>query len=481
MIAIPQTTLATAIPARGFSGDAYLAREDTFEVSLAQFLEGVQLTAGQETAVVVDVDKLSPNANVTNITATFTVVNDGSTAGAQTTSVGVNITAGAEGTGKRAFDVSVDAAGIRNVQVRLNQGSVFWTYPGLAAPGTYQIPDFSQQANAYLDKYKSQDGKVKLQFQVKSDVAGKVQIEINGDLASSMLQTQSWPNPLDSTFRVDRTLSVGFNQIETLPIDPVSPPAGKQAAVKTVRLDAGGQFGADRLLGPVEVHDGRQFATVSSDFSVAQALQFAKSILKTSVQASGIAGYFEASDKAEFYVELQSDDSGSPANATPLAKANVSFVPADTGSPQPWTFAKFEKPVELKPDTPYWVIAKGVRGAVHLGVKISMAVAPGAAVARGGLLLNRGGLVWKNFAGSTSPPLESLLSLVYLPQPDNQTSAVAISVGNGAPQQIDPKTPARTVTFDLSAGLSGPPTLIIDSRAAGSLIIANVVQEYSLS
>ncbi len=482
-ILAPQTLFASIASPRGFSGEAYAARAGTFIVGILPLLEGVQLKAGEETPVAVDVPNLPPNANIGNITATLTVVDAGVPGAAQTTNVGVNITAGNEGKGTRAFTVSVDAvAGIRNVQVRLKQGTVFWTHPGLAAAGPYAIPDFSQQANAYLDKYQSQDGKVTLQFQVKSDVDGKVRIDIGGDLQYSMLQTQSWPNPLDSTFRVDRTLKVIFNQIETLTIDPVSPPGGRSAVVLAVRLDAGGQFGADRLLGPVEVPDGRQFATVSSDFSVAQSVTFAKTILKTSIQASGVAGYFESADKAEFYVELQNDQGGSPANDAPLAKSNVAFVPADANSPQPWTFAKFEKPVELKPDTPYWIVSKGVRGTAHLGLKTSAPV-PDAnpAVTRGALLLNRGGLIWKTLAGPTSPALEALTSLVYLPQSDNQTATVAISLGGGSAQQIDPQNSPKTITFPVAGALASPPALVVDSRGLGSLTIANVVQEYKLS
>ncbi len=91
----------------------------------------------------------------------------------------------------------------------------------------------------YLDKFQSKDGKVTLQFLVKSDVAGTVRIQIKNDLKFSMLQTQSWPNPLDSTFRVDRTLKVMFNQVETLPIDAVTPPAGRSAAVSVYSVRCG--------------------------------------------------------------------------------------------------------------------------------------------------------------------------------------------------------------------------------------------------
>ena len=289
-----------------------------------------------------------------------------------------------------------------------------------------------------------------MQFQVKSDVAGTVAIQINGDPKYTMLQTQSWRNALDSTFRVDRTLQVIFNQVETLVIDPVTPSSGHQAVVSTISLDVGGKFGADRLLGAVETHDGRHFATVSPNFSVAQGVTFAKSILKTAIQSTGIAAYIEADDTAEFYLELQNDQAGSPANDAPLAKSNVTFVPADTGDLQPWTFAKFEQPAQLKPDTRYWIVAKGVRGSVRLGLKASTGQDQSAPFSRGGLMLNRGGLIWKALTGPATSPLEALVSPVYVPQSDNQTAAIEISVSGGRdPQQIDPQSAAKTITIPI--------------------------------
>jgi hypothetical protein len=250
--------------------------------------------------------------------------------------------------------------------------------------------------------------------------------------------------------------------------------------VSAIHLDAGGKFSADRLLGTVEIHDGRQYATVSQDFSVAQSMTFTKSILKTAIQSTGIAGYFEAGAKAEFYIELQNDQAGSPASGAPLAKANVSFVPADKGDPQPWTFAKFEKQTELKPDTPYWIVAKGVHGSVRMGLKTSAPQNANAAVVRSGLLLNRGGQIWKPLTNFVSPQMEALLSLVYVPQTDNQTAAIAISVG-GVTQQIDPQASAKTIAFSIAAVPSGASALMIESRGMGSLTVANVIQEYGLS
>jgi hypothetical protein len=463
---------------RGLAGEAYGSRAGTFIVGILATLEGVHLKAGEETPVVVDVPNMPPNANVQNITATLTVM-DASGSAAQSTKVSVTEDKG----NPRSFQMSVDdVPGIRNVQVRLNQGSVFWTHPGAAPVGSYRITDFSPQVNAYLEKLQSQNNKVSLQFMVKSDVDGFVRMQVGDDLKFSMLQTQSWQNPLDSTFRVDRTLKMTFNQVETLPIDPVTPPVGQHVVFTGLRFDEGGQFSTDRLLGPIETHDGHQFATVSPEFAVAQCVIFAKSVLKKAIQASGVAGCFQGPDKGDFYVELQNDLGGAPANDTPLAKSNVAFTPADKKDPQPWTFAKFEKPAELKPDTPYWIVARGVKGVVQLGLKKSAASPdPAAAVTRGALLLNRGGQIWKALAGSIAGQLEGLLSLVYVPQSDNQTAAIEVLVTGCPPLQVDPQKTAKTIAVPLPKSWAGPPTLTVDSRGLGSLTIANVIQEYSFA
>src|SRR5207253_865899 len=133
-------------------------------------------------------------------------------------------------------------------------------------------------------------------------------------------------------------------------------------------------------------------------------------LLKTEIDCTGVTGYFQAPDKSEFYVEMQPDQAGSPASGSPLAKANVSFTPAGAKETQPWTFAKFEKPVKLKPDTPYWIVVKGVRGSARLGLKTSSASSSKLPVTRGSLLLNRGGQLWKELAAPTVSPLEGLLS-----------------------------------------------------------------------
>ena len=460
-----------------YNSVAYAARDNLLLLAdVVALAGGTPVKAGEETAVTVNVPGLSRNSNVRAITAVFTISEpaDQQTSAAQTTSVSV-----AEGNDKRDLKVTVDAVpGMRNVQLRLDQGQVFWTKSGAVPAGDHPIPDFAAPVNEYLDKLGGKDPAVALRFLVKSEAPGDVSIRIQ-DLQLSFLQTQSWENKLNSTFRIDRTLQLNFNQIERLPVDPISA-AG--AEIAELRLDAGGQFTPDRLLGDTETHDGGQFATISPDFSLAQNINASKDLLKTQIDCTGITGYFEADAKAEFYIELQPDDSGSPASGAPLAKANVSFTPADPNDIQGWTFAKFEKPTKLSPGTPYWIVAKGVHGSVRLGLNMAEAPPPNAPLARYSLLLNRGGQLWKSFVGPAAQPVQALLSLVYIPQPDNQTAAVQILAGDGGPtQRIDPAPKVATVHFPFSGGGPLPSALVVHSHGQGSLTIANVIQEYTHS
>jgi hypothetical protein len=454
-----------------FNSPAYAARDAILFPYLQEIFGGTPLKPGEETPIPVEVPNLPPNANVGNITATFS--NSETSDAPQTTKVGI-----AEGVEKpRDFQITVAVPGLQNVQVRLDQGQVFWNKPGTLPAGDHDIPDFSSAVNQYLDKLGAKDQKVTLRFLVKSDAPGSVSISIKGDeLKYSLLQTQSWKNDLDSTFRVDRTLKLSFNQIERLPVDPITAPG---VTVTELRLDAGGQFAPDRLLGATEAHDGTQFGTISPEFSLAQGITPVKDLVKTEIDCTGVTGYFQGTGKSEFYIEIQPDDAGSPGNGSPLAKANVSFTPADPKDVQPWIFARFDQPVKLKPDTPFWIVVKGVRGSVLLGLKTAGSDSGILPVTRDNLLLNRGGQIWKAITAPTVQPLEALLSLVYLPQPDNQTAAVQIAVGEGPVQHIDPVGKPATVRFQSPDGSPAAPVLVINSLGQGSLTVANVIQEYT--
>jgi hypothetical protein len=210
-IRLPGTLQAGLSGGRGLAYDsvAYAARPGTFRVidaSAIVALLGVPVKAGQETVVPVAVDRLPPNANVERITATLTVV-DGSAE--KVTPVSVKENGGAP----RTFSVSVDAApGLRNVALRLQGGPPIWTHGGAVPAGAYQIPDFSAQANAYLDRAQI-NGAVVLQFVLTSETDGRVTLAVDADLQFSLLQSQSWKNPMDGTVRVDRNLQVDFNSV----------------------------------------------------------------------------------------------------------------------------------------------------------------------------------------------------------------------------------------------------------------------------
>jgi hypothetical protein len=115
---------------------------------------------------------------------------------------------------------------------------------------------------------------------------------------------------------------------------------------------------------------------------------------------------------------------------------------------------------------------KGIRG------KTLLALQPQPDTYLADTRLNRGGQLWKPFGrGGQGTP--ALLRLVYLPEIDNQTAAVTLSVqGTGVRQPFDPTPQASPVVLALPAQTPLPPVLIIESQAQGTLSLANVVQEY---
>src|SRR5688572_19908422 len=417
---------------RGLAHDreAYDARAGAFHIGpaidLVAFI-GVPVKAGQETPVAVTVPDLPVNADVHRITATLTVTAYGSAEHVQPVTI-------KEGTGEpRRFEVGVDSTpGLRNVQVKLQGGQPIWTRSGAVAAGTYDLPDFAAQANAYLDQARIAGAAAVFQFLVTSDADGSVSISISPGFAYSLLQTQSWKNDLDSTVRVDRNLTLEFNSVEVLPLDSIA--ASRAIRRAAIRLDAGGQFGPDRLLGTVAEFDGRQRATISPDYSLAQQFRLAPTIARSAVRCSGISAYLECDAPAELYVELQPDADGLPAMAAPLAKATCAVTPPQKGTPQLWTFASFATPAELNLDAPYWIVIKAVRGAARLGLATAASSTAPAPVAYGNTLISRGGDRWKCLApsverrGGCSSTVVALAGVVYLPDPDSQTAAIHLAV-----------------------------------------------------
>src|SRR5262249_3697817 len=144
------------------------ARAGLFDIG-DLLLPTVTVKAGQETAVPVAVPGLPANADVHKLTAKLHVV-DGSAE--QTTPASVK-----EGDGpKRTFEIGIDAQpGLRNVQVRLQGGAPIWNHEGAVPASVYQLPDFAQLVNAYLEQVKIK-GDTVLQFLVKSEVDGSVAI-----------------------------------------------------------------------------------------------------------------------------------------------------------------------------------------------------------------------------------------------------------------------------------------------------------------
>ena len=473
--------------ARGLAYDkiAYDSRPGLFTVG--EFIAAaaaVDVKAGEDTAVPVQVPNLPANANVLSITARLTIFEPSSAAATEQTST---VKVAQDGGKPSSFGISVDPTpGLRNVQVRLQGGQTIWNHAGTAAPGPYDIPDFAPQANAYLDQAKITGNSVTLQFLVKSETAGSVQITIGPNLDFVLLQTQSWKNELDSTIRVDRNLQLDYNSVEELQLEDIA--ASGSITRAGIRFDAGGKFEPGRLLGEVTTFDGRQNATISPDYSLAQKIQLGSTVLKKSIQCSGISSYVEGNSPADLYFELQPDAGGVPGNVAPLASSNVPYKPPEKGSRQLWTFAAFSKPAELNLDTPYWVVIKAVRGVVRLGLQ-NAAPDPSQPVTFSSALINRGGQRWKCLAlaskgrGDTcSTAIAALARVVYLPGPDDQTAAIHALVGNSAAEQrFDAAAKPVNVSLDLTRNTQKQATLIIRSHARGMLTLANVMQEYKLS
>jgi hypothetical protein len=472
------TLNVTATATRGllYNTAAYAARGGQFAIGVVPVLFAVKVKAGEETPIPVTVNGLPANANVHKITASLMVMSDGSAG--LSTPVGVQ-----EGSNpERTFNVNVNnGPGLRNVEVKLQGGtSPIWTQPGPVSAGTYQITDFASQANAYLEQAKL-TGATVLQFLVKSDADGSVFININPGFEFTLLQMQSWKNDLDSTFRIDRNLQLEFNSIEELPLDAIAGNISRSA----IRLDAGGQFGPDRLLGEVESWDGRQHTTVSADYSVAQRIVLNPDVVKKTIKGSGIVLYLSSEQPADLYVELQSDANGSPAIGVPLAKSNVSYKPPQTGERQQWTLASFDSPADLHLDAAYWVVVKAARGDARLGLVAS--TAPGPPVLRRGITVNRGGERWKclvspRATNSCDSSVAALVGLIYVPDPDNQTAAVQVLVSNSSiEQRLDPSGQPKTAVLNLEGDKRPQATLVVRSHARGMLTLVNVVQEYTLA
>lgn len=433
---------------------------------------GEKLKPGEEVAVIVPLPGLPLRADIKKLTATIEVQKDDAAEKASLKQESVIEEAGGP---QKTFKVDIAMPDVpRNLAVRLDGGEVFWSFADVAVRGTYTLPDFVEHANTYLDKLPAETEEVRFRFLVKSDGPGEVKITL-ADAEYSVIQTQSWLNPLDNTVRLDRTFQLDFGSVERIPLDAFADQGGQKLVLSVVRADLGGEFGPERLFGSLATHSGKVFATVSADYSLAQSFKFGKALSEKAIRCAGVTGLLRAESEAELYVEIQNDVGGLPSSESPLAKANLTLAPAGTPQNGPWVFVGFAAPVALDPETPYWIIAKGIRGKALLGLQPQ----PGEYLQH--VLVSRGGRLWKSLGRASAPPAAALLRLVYLPEFDNQTAATEVGI-EGVPtaRRFEPGPRAQTLLFEVPQGLGTQQTvLVLKSHARGTVSVANVIQEYT--
>jgi hypothetical protein len=460
---------------RGLYGDYVVAGLQIANVDLVGFaatLDGVKLEPGAETPVIIPLPDVPRNADIKSLKAFIEVRKDASD---QTSSIKQTSVVNEEGVAK-TYNVDISLPDLpMNISVKLDGGEVFWSFAGREMEGERELPNFTEQVNDYLDRLPANVEEVALKFLVKSDGPGRVKISVK-EVKHTEIQTQSWPNPLDNTVRLDRNFQLDFGGIEKVTLDSYAGRTKQPLSISAIRVDVGGEFGPERLLGGFEAHRGVEFATVSNDYSLAQGFNIGKELTANHIRCAGVTGAFQADAETELYVEIQSDAGDFPASGAPLAKSNLTLSPEQGLGNVRWAFAKFEAAVDLNPETAYWIVVKGIRGRARLGLQSQ----PGSYLQRAAV--NRGGQLWKDLSRPSTgdaPPAAALLRLVYLPEIDNQSSAVEISA-EGAIERIDPKPEAQTLSLSPPAGRgAGKAVIIVKSHARGSLSIANLIQEYT--
>jgi hypothetical protein len=445
-------------------------RPITFTV-ITDIAPTVELKPGEDTTVAVAVPGLPRNADVKKIEAKLIVAASAQQGPPETTNVSVTSQGGTQ-----AFGVAVDAAPLpRNVQVSLAGGEVFWDHAGTLPTGEHSLGDFADAVNSYLDSARLPDGPTTLSFLVHSDTPGVVSIPVDEDsLEYTVLQTQAWPNPLDGSVRIDRNLELDFGDVIRIPLDPLAGVPSKALPLAGLRLDVSGEPGPERLLGDVPAHDGREFATVSADYAIAQmftvtsgagtGLGFQSGGV---VRVAGVVAVVAVDADAELYLELEPDAGGAPSSGPPPGAANFQLAPqANDGGA--WIYAALPAPVEVPVDTPHWIILRSIQGAARLAI-----AEPGGDYL-GELLVNRGGQLWKPLV--RGGPV-ALARIAYLPEPDNETAPVAIGL-EGRPSQR-PDVSGQVQRLTLEAGdATAPGVLVVTSHSRGPLSLSNVVQEF---
>jgi hypothetical protein len=430
----------------------------------------VPLRPGEEVTAKVTLENIPADANFTRIGAALEPQSTAQSKEDPKTLVEQQSTVSEDGGQARTYNVIVNApTSPSNLTVRLGDGEVFWTFPNALTEGRHDLPDLAQEVNAFLDRVQEETGEIslplELPFRIQSSSTGEAAVVINS-ISYSRLKTQSWENELDNTTRVDRNLELDFATVREIPLDPLASTADQPIVLRNIALDLGGALGPERLLGTVERHDGREFATISSDFSLAQAF-----VLSGPIQCAGVSGLMVNEAVAEVYIEIQCDDVGKSFSAPPQAQVNLLLSPPEPGAGLNWSLARFDTPVGLQADVTYWLIIKGVRGRVRLALQEQVDTY------LTDTLVNRGGQSWKSY-GRPSCTVLPLLRLIYLPEIDNQTAAIRLSVkGTDVQQSIDPGLDVQSMSLPVT-GDRTQAELVIESHARGMLSIANVVQTY---
>lgn len=417
---------------------------------------GTELTPGQETAVTMPTS-LPPNANVHSVVATIIV--GGSREDAKNAPTVVSVSKNGEKAD--TFSIAASPSDVpSNVTVRLDGGDVFWSQSGPLARGRHDLPDFAEALNTYLDG-RLANGQGELVFQVKSDSPGTAWFTMPlATVDYSLIQTQTWPNPLDQTLRVDRNLATEFGTVERLSLDAFQGPLGLH--LSAVRLDVGGQVGAERLFGPIPAYDGRELATVSSDYSVAQALS-----MDVELDVVGLTCRLLPDDATELFVALYADASGLPDLESPIASGTLTSDAAPPDAVPEWRYVAFDDTATMPADTEFWAVLKAVRGGAL--VAMQQGAPPRQRAAR----VNRGGSAWADLGGSAL-----LVCPVHLPRVDTSSAAVAVRL-EGGPSDVRLDVAQDPALVELPSDGAGPqPVLVVESYARGTVSIANVVQEY---
>lgn len=442
-------------------------------VDVTSLLGFVSLKPGEETPVAVSLPGVPLNADIKTLKATIEV-KPAPTSAKETLQQTSKVT---EGNDTKTYKVDIDMPAVpRSLTLRLDGGEVFWTSSTAVVEGTFELPDFVAEVNTYLDKLPSETEEVALVFLVKSDGPGQVKISIDEkSLDYSVIQTEAWPNPLDETIRVDRNLQLEFGSVERIPLRALAGAAQGQLSLNKVTADIGGNFGVERLFTNVADHDGREFATISSDYSLAQSFVLTAQIVGTNkpLHAAGVSLLLQVESKAELYVEVQADNGGVPSTKAPMAKSNLTIEPEKTTTQ--WFMARFDQPVDLSLDTRYWIVVKGIQG------KALLALGEPSEAYLETVFVNRGGQLWKTFSRREPVVSNALVRLVYLPEIDNKSASVEIGIeGVAELQRLDPQQEPQTIALEPPAELdAAEPVIIIKSHAQGTLTLANVIQEYA--